>query len=429
MNNVWPKIKIIILSLAIIWLYWLSKENYLFFHSIVEFFSICIAFSVFVVTFNSIKYLQTSYLYVVGYAYLFIGILDFLHTMSYKGMAIFTDYDYYANQLWIGARYFESIIILITALLVGKSIKIKEGHFLLAYIGVTAFLLYSIFFSNIFPICFIEGQGQTTFKIISEYIIIGILIAASLVFYHKRHYFRRNVFNDLFLSTAFTIFSEVAFTLYTDNYGVTNAVGHMFKVVSFYLIYKAIVMTGVKEPFAIIFKELNETKEQLMYQNHELQGMAYYDGLTGVHNKRYLLDRIDEEIIRFERDNCPFVLMIIDIDDFKNINDTYGHTVGDDVLKTISRILIKEARASDVVSRYGGDEFIILLLETPKQQAIPIAEKMIKAIDQQAISQNIHVTVSIGLATYEKGSAKDLIDAADKGLYRAKENGKNQLAK
>lgn len=135
--------------------------NYLLFHSLVEIFSIVVACSVFVIAWNSRAFIKNPYL-------LFIGGLDLLHTLSYKGMAIFTDYDYYANQLWVAARGMESITLLIAFwfLKTGKLNRpeITFGIYLLA----TILIIAAIFAWRVFPAAFVEGAGQTAFKKVSE---------------------------------------------------------------------------------------------------------------------------------------------------------------------------------------------------------------------------------------------------------------------
>jgi len=118
---------ILIAALLVFLLYLGSLYNYLLFHTFAEVFSICIAITVFLITWNSEKVLKNKYLLIVGFAYLFIACLDFFHTISYVGMAIFTEYSYHANQLWIAARYFESIVLLISFVII-KSNKILCLH-------------------------------------------------------------------------------------------------------------------------------------------------------------------------------------------------------------------------------------------------------------------------------------------------------------
>lgn len=408
-------------------LYIISRQNYLLFHGITEIFSVCIAFTVFIITLKSSKYLEQSFLLLLGYAYLFIGILDFFHTMSYKGMNVFTDYDFYANQIWIATRYFESIVILLAMVFAHRKERIHSGLVLTIYTLITMTLLYSILWSDIFPVCFIAGYGQTSFKVISEYIVIFLLLLSMVMGYKKRDFFEKDVFRYIMISIGVTALSEAAFTLYTDNYGVSNMVGHLLKVYSFYMIYKAIILTGIQEPYDLIFKELNDTKDQLELQNQQLKEKADYDGLTGLYNHRFIYSRIEDEINRYNRYKEPFTILIIDIDNFKEINDTWGHVLGDRVLESIAKILRGNTRASDVVARYGGDEFIILLLESTREQGVAIAEKIRSQIEEASFAEGIRTTVTIGVAEYTSGSATGFVDMGDKCLYQAKKNGKNRV--
>lgn len=248
---------------VIVLLYLSSLPNYLLFHTISEMFSIVIAAGFFMVAWNSRSYQENQYLTYLGIAYLFIAFLDLFHTMAYKGMQIFPDYDYYANQVWIAARYMESITLFIIFLAVGKTKgKLSYGILFGIYSAVTAFVLISIFLTDIFPVCFIEGSGLTPFKKISEYIISVILFAAGFTLYMKRSHFETKVFRWLFWSIVLTIISELAFTFYIDNYGVSNFVGHLFKIGSFYLIYKAIIETGLVRPMDLIFTQLKTANEE-----------------------------------------------------------------------------------------------------------------------------------------------------------------------
>ncbi|MEE4358610.1 MAG: MASE3 domain-containing protein [Desulfococcaceae bacterium] len=259
--------------LALLALYLSSLYNYLLFHTLAEFFSILVAGSMFMIAWNSRKYIENTYLIFVAVAYLFIGALDLLHTLSYKGMNIFTDYDFYANQLWIGARYMESLTLLTAFLFLRSGKKIRPEALFTLYLFLSVLLLLSVFYWKNFPVCFIEGKGQTPFKIISEYIICGILLADIYLLNRYRKMFEDNVFRYLLWSLIFTISSELAFTFYISNYGFSNLVGHYCKIFSFFLIYKAIIETGIVRPYDIIFRELI-IKEQNLKEAKEAADVA-----------------------------------------------------------------------------------------------------------------------------------------------------------
>ncbi len=255
-------IKLLILT-AIIFsiLYFIQLGNYLLFHLFAEIFSIVIAFSVFIIVWNGRSYLKDNYLLLYGIAYLFIGFIDLLHTFGYKGMSIFRDYDYYANQFWIAGRMIESVTLLSGSIFINRKVKISTNFTIILYTAVTVLFTYSILFSDIFPECFIEGMGQTQFKIISEYIIILTLSLTMINFIRKKRFFDKDTFIYMILSVFFTILSEFAFIFYIDNYGVSNMVGHFAKIVSFYFIYRAIIRKNIIEPHDSIFKELNEANQ------------------------------------------------------------------------------------------------------------------------------------------------------------------------
>lgn len=164
--------------------------------------------------------------------------------------------------------------------------------------------------------------------------------------------------------------------------------------------------------------------------------LATVDGLSKLYVRRYFEKRLEEELKRSMRYDTPFSLLILDIDHFKRFNDTYGHLVGDEVIQQVAQQLKIEVRSGvDVVARYGGEEMVILLPQTPLDQAEIVAERIRKAIENLKIpslsnSKNSpNVTVSIGVSSYpDYGSdVRVLLESADMGLYQAKESGRNQV--
>ena len=152
--------------------------------------------------------------------------------------------------------------------------------------------------------------------------------------------------------------------------------------------------------------------------------MSILDGLTGVYNHRYFHERLDWQIDHLRRFPQAFSLFIIDIDDFKKYNDTNGHLAGDKVLHNAAQLFVDSTRDSDLVFRYGGEEFAIILPQTEQQNAKRVGERLIEMVRRQ-----LPVTISIGLATFpEHAQTKnDLINRADKALYRAKRLGKDRI--
>jgi diguanylate cyclase (GGDEF)-like protein len=152
------------------------------------------------------------------------------------------------------------------------------------------------------------------------------------------------------------------------------------------------------------------------------------DGLTKLYNRSYLLTKIKDELKRYKRYKTTFSLMILDIDDFKQVNDQYGHQKGDDVLIKLAAILNNSRRDLDICARYGGEEFAIILPHTDNDEAKIISERLRKKIEDY-FQKDIKITISIGVANCPKSSIilEDLIKNADDALYESKRSGKNKV--
>ncbi|MFQ5886816.1 MAG: GGDEF domain-containing protein, partial [Anaerolineae bacterium] len=166
----------------------------------------------------------------------------------------------------------------------------------------------------------------------------------------------------------------------------------------------------------------------------ETQQLAITDGLTGLYNLRYFYEALEKEIQRSERYHRSVSLIILDIDNFKRYNDTYGHLAGDDLLKELAQLMSKVTRQTDTLARYGGEEFAIILPETETEGAEFLAQRLQEEVREHRFStqddQTIgRITISLGVATYphHAHSTKALVDAADMALLRAKQAGKNRL--
>lgn len=170
------------------------------------------------------------------------------------------------------------------------------------------------------------------------------------------------------------------------------------------------------------------------YENEGLIRFAFTDFLTGLKTRGYFEQQLDLEMKRAERKQTPIALLMLDIDHFKQLNDSYGHHVGDQVLRDVSAVLMKELREVDTAARYGGEEFVIVLPETDLSGAIQVASRIRRGVEQARFfagspRQVEHLTISIGVAIYSQDahSKRELIEAADAALYIAKGKGRNQV--
>lgn len=217
------------------------------------------------------------------------------------------------------------------------------------------------------------------------------------------------------------------------------------------------ISAGAMRPFSLILQEANEQLSNL-YDSYELlvielkqakekaeklarelreandmhREMAFRDELTGIYNRRFFQEALDLELMRAQRYDRQFSLIIFDVDNFKSINDAYGHTVGDLVLINISKAVQNIVRMTDIFARYGGDEFVVIMPETGIDSASVVAENLRRRIEELTTSvegQSIEALISIGYTSYSSAlgnkSKEDIISMADKALYIAKHSGKN----
>ncbi len=180
-------------------------------------------------------------------------------------------------------------------------------------------------------------------------------------------------------------------------------------------------------------KSGSDSSQVLQYVIDALCTLSMHDGLTGLSNQRYFKIALQREVHRARRDGTPCILLMLDIDYFKKINDQYGHPEGDRVLEIVAKRLKQELRPGDTLSRYGGEEFAVILPNCPLRYAVQVAERLRKSISEEKIlireAQSLAITLSIGAAEMERATPPDaaqLLKAADENLYKAKKGGRNQ---
>ena len=175
---------------------------------------------------------------------------------------------------------------------------------------------------------------------------------------------------------------------------------------------------------------LVERISALEKENHRLRSLSLTDGLTGLYNYRFFAKQLEIEMARTRRTGQPCSLMMIDLDNFKLLNDTKGHDEGNKYLITVSQVILDKLRPTDILCRYGGDEFAVIMPATYLFDAMQIARRLRDAITEIPPRLDIPFSASLGLAEYDPSSGQELgvfVNAADKALYRAKREGKNTI--
>lgn len=253
---------------ALAGLFAISLKNYLLFHALVELFSIVIAFTIFTLTWNARRLIKNGYLLFLGISFLFVGGLDLVHTLAYRGMAIIPgalsgdpNSANIATQLWLAARYFQSLSLIAAAFFSLR--RFLPRAVFGAYTVLTALLLLSIFTWKVFPDAYLDQVGLTPFKRYSEYIIIVLFSIGLWLALRERQRLDHGVLTLLVISTGFNIAAELAFTEYVAVYDFVNILGHFFKVIAFFLIYKAVIETAFLKPQELLYRDLALSEQAL----------------------------------------------------------------------------------------------------------------------------------------------------------------------
>lgn len=394
---------------------YISLKNYVLFHFITEIFCVVIASSIAILGLSSYSAKSNSLVNNIGVAYLFVAIIDFLHTLSYKGIDIISSGANVPTQLWILGRYVESFSFIIAYMWLNK--RINKNKIAIVYFLITFAFLYSILFTKYFPNCYLDGIGLTKFKIISEYIIIAINIINIFLLYKKREYFENSIVILFMQSFIFAILGEVFFTFYFDVYGMFNALGHVFKAISYVFICYAIFFENIKAPFE---KTLTSYREELE-KNFNLSLNMCIDFMTGLYNRRYLNSVINNILANnYEKT----ILIVFDMDNLKIINDKFGHIKGDKAILETVNILKNNFDKKDILIRIGGDEFLAIAIGSDEEKI----KTELASIDQDLINRGnelkIPLAISYGMSKYEGKIDEDiflkLFNEADEKMYKQK---------
>ncbi len=295
----------------------------------------------------------------------------------------------------------------------------------------------------------VAAHSNATLTLKSSIVAAGVLLFGFLEFIQRRV----SVPTPLWQALTIVCFNTIAVTLldycamtpelklpfYMLNIAfATVAFGQHIGITTAFLSVAALAESDllIKEQLA---RDLSEwglfltvllTLVAILVRVNRLQEDALFDAVTGLRNHRYFQVRLREEVQRSDRTGRPTALLVVDLDNFKRINDRFGHAVGDHVLRQVARVLLKNARSADIVCRYGGEELTIILPETTGAEAAHVAERLRLAVEKRNERPGPAVTVSIGVASYpehaDQGDA--LIGAADLAMYQAKQQGKNRVA-
>ena len=300
-----PVVGYLLLSALLALLYAASRFNALLFHASAELFSIIIAGVIFVIAWNSRRLLDDHFYLFLGIASLFVGFIDLLHLLTFKGMGIFPAMD--ANiptQLWVAGRYLQSLSLLAAPFFLRR--RLRPGLVVALFAAVTGLLVLSIFVWKFFPGCYIEGAGLTLFKTGSEYLVSLILVCAIGLLIRFRGDIDRAVMLLLIASFMAMIVAELSFTFYSRMSDLSIVIGHFGKILSFYLLYRALIETALVKPQQILYHRLKASEEALRDERNLLKKYLDIAGVIIVVLKPdqtvAMINRQGESVLGFSRE-------------------------------------------------------------------------------------------------------------------------------
>lgn len=398
-------------------------------HSIAEVFSITVAVLVFAVAWHS-HHPHSRSNPLLGCAFLAIALLDLAHLLSYKGMPDFITpaSPEKAIAFWLAARLFTAAALLLVAFRWSdrQSSQSRLQLLLASLVAVTLVVYLQLYQPQIWPRTFIEGQGLTPLKIAVEWLLIVLLGIAALRFWHLRNADLPYAARGMLAATLISILSELCFTFYGNVNSFYSLLGHIYKIISYCFIYQVVFVASIREPYERLSQEMAERKAA----ESQVEFLAFHDSLTALPNQSLLEDRTRQALGRAQRDGSLTAMLLMDVDDFKLINDALGHEQGDSLLQAMARRLESLVPESATPSRSGGDEFVVLLSEVEDTDAITDrVQHILASLDEPFIiaGERVQISVSLGVAV-APGDADDfatLLRNAEMAMYRAKASGRH----
>jgi diguanylate cyclase (GGDEF)-like protein len=380
-------------------------------HFLAGIYTVYIGLMIFVIAINSRFSMVKSILLAFGIAYLYIGVLDFFHIITHEGIHLIDVIDTASTDSWIYARVLEALCFFAVLLYFKFQLKLK---YLLSHIVLFILLVGFLVLSVTTPLTMISNQ----IYIYIEIVVILLFIAASI--FIKGSEFTSKQKGILYHVIVFKVISEILIVGLYDFHSLFIQFGIFFRVLSYGGLYAVFVYSSISEPYSNISKFITSRHSQLLK-------LSEIDQLTGLYNHSVTFQKIEEFIDKNTPTKSTIFISMIDIDDFKLVNDKHGHQIGDSVLKTFGTILSEYQLDDKIVGRYGGDEFLICgIVDNPDQFSFDYFNSRMHIIDD---TTGVSVTYSAGTVFYETGDTlRDLIYKADIKMYESKRLGKNRVS-
>ena len=419
--NLFQFVMSVLVLLALPLVYLISRYNYNLFHSLADGISIVIAVCAFTIVWNSRRLVDNDYYLFVGIGFLFFAFVDFFHIIGNRGMNIFPQYGNLGPTFYIVSRYFLAISLAVAPFYIRRRLNITAAFTI--YSIAMLLIVLSVFYWKVFPLTIIEGVGLTPFKIISDYVICVILLAAAVLLFINREAFDFKVIRIIASSIVLLILSGLTFTLYTDPFGVTNFVGHLFQIVSFYLFYLAFIETAIRNPQGTLFRKLKKHEETLALNLSELDAVN-----TGLQEEIAERKRTENALRESEaKYRNLFMNMTEEVHFWKLVRDEEGNIItwrlvdaNPPTLKTWGKTLEEiKNRTTDEIFGPGATEHYMAVVRKIMTEGIPYSfEDYFSNLGKHFL----FTSVPMGEYFITTGADITLIKEAEESLRRAKDD-------
>lgn len=395
-----------------------SIIDFSLFHFIIDFFAIFVGFMIFIISINSRAYTEKLIYLVLSVSYLYISSLDLMHLITFYGVSELGQSLNQSYQYFTSARMFEAFILVVIFTLIKNPHKVN--YIWLHAIGISIFLGTVIVVQyELIPTYFVEGVGQTSTKMFVSYITAILFIVGAYFAYHSNLPTKqKNIFVIVLFMKAISQIIYIHFVNVGDAY---QTIAVWLRFASYGGLYIVFVQEIISSPYQNVYK-LFETKEK------ELLTLSQRDGLTGIYNHSLTFKNIEKLILEIGNKYSNLCVVLFDIDNFKQINDSYGHIKGDEMLKLFSNSLLDLNFKDQMTGRYGGDEFVLAIPDCFESSVEKLFVKLNERLKILTKEHGVQVTFSAGVVLWNIGdNATDLIRKADIKMYESKDKGKNQF--
>ena len=397
-------------------------------HSCMELLAIVVAALVFSISWHSYRSEQAGNLSLLACGYLAVALLDSAHLLSYRGMPDFITPSSVekAIDFWLAARLSEALVLLGVALRAWRPLTHPQQRYqwLAATLGGVALMVYlRLYQPQLFPRMFIEGQGLTPLKIVMEWLVIGLLACAAVGLLRRREQpFDRQ---GLLLAVGISILSELCFTAYRNSHDIYQLLGHAYKVLACLVVYRVVFVSSIQQPYIQLISEISERRRA----EQQVETLSFYDNLTGLPNLELLRDRTSKALSTLSRDAQQVALLYMDIDGFKDVNDSLGHACGDTLIRELGSRLQGLLRSSDTLCRATGDEFVILMPDVENAESVGLlAERILHGLQRPFLLhghlQTISLSLGAAVAPHDGQDCETLLRNAETAMYQAKQDGR-----